>query len=372
MKPQITTIDVIQLASGDSLSIQVYKFIGAKPGKKAYIQGNLHGCEIVGNKVIYELINVLSSLDKNKIAGEIWLVPVCNPLATNERTHFFATGGFNPYDGQDWNRIFWDYEKECGDLDNFVADQVTLETELIRKAFLKKILTAFQKQLAQIQAPSSVPYSKRYRYHLQSLCLDANYVIDIHSSSNQAIDYLYGFHSREESAKYFLLERGILMDNYDGDAFDEAFIKPWLAIEKHLSQVGQKTIFDVESWTLELGSGMAMNPDSVKRGVRGIMNYLSYKQIISSDEVLQTAIKIVPKSTINKYYASVGGMIENRVELGTQVQTGDLLYKILCFSSSDKLPKKFSIYAENSGLVFDLSTSQSVNQGEYVLSVMVD
>ncbi|MGB3692327.1 MAG: succinylglutamate desuccinylase/aspartoacylase family protein [Spirulinaceae cyanobacterium] len=372
MEPQITTIDVIQLASGDNLSIQVYKFIGSQPGKKSYIQANLHGCEIVGNQVIYELINFLFDLDKKQLVGEIWLVPLCNPLATNERTHFFSTGRFNPYNGQDWNRIFWDYEKECNDLGNFVASQLTLETELVQKNFLEKILTAFQQQLERIKAPSSVPYSERYRYHLQSLCLDANYVIDIHSSSNQAIDYLYCFSGREESAKYFLLESGILMNEYDGDAFDEAFLKPWLAVEKQFAQVGQTVAFDVESWTLELGSGLVIEPDSVTKGVRGIINYLTYKKVLSLNEVEQTAIKLVQKSAIKKYYASVGGMIQNRVELGTKVQKGDLLYQVLSFPASNELPHKISVHAENNGLVFDLATNQAVNQGEYVLSIMSD
>ncbi len=372
MEPQIATIDVLQLASGDNLSIQVYKFIGSKPGSKTYIQANLHGCEIVGNQVIYELINFFSGLDIKQLRGQIWLVPVCNPLATNERTHFFSTGRFNPYDGKDWNRIFWDYEKECGDLGNFVASQVTLETELIQKNFLEKILTAFQQQWQRINAPSSVPYRERYRYHLQSLCLDANYVIDIHSSSNQAIDYLYCFSGREESARYFLLERGILMNDYDGDAFDEAFLKPWLAVEKQFAQVGQSVAFDIESWTLELGSGLVIEPDSVKRGVRGIINYLTYKQVLSLNQLQKTEIKLVLKSAIKKYYASVGGMIQNRVALGTQIQKGELLYQVLCFSSSHKSPHKVSISSEDNGLVFDLSTNQSVNQGEYVLSVMKD
>lgn len=56
MIPTISTIPLQHLASGDRLFIQVYKFIGAKPGKKAYLQGNLHGAEIVGNAVIYQLI----------------------------------------------------------------------------------------------------------------------------------------------------------------------------------------------------------------------------------------------------------------------------------------------------------------------------
>jgi hypothetical protein len=36
MIPVISTIPVVQLASGDRLSLQVYQFRGAVPGKKAY------------------------------------------------------------------------------------------------------------------------------------------------------------------------------------------------------------------------------------------------------------------------------------------------------------------------------------------------
>jgi predicted deacylase len=56
MLPAIETIPVRQMASGDILAIQVYKFSGSHPGKKVYIQSNLHGAEISGNAVIYQLI----------------------------------------------------------------------------------------------------------------------------------------------------------------------------------------------------------------------------------------------------------------------------------------------------------------------------
>ncbi len=40
------------------------------------------------------------------------------------------------------------------------------------------------------------------------------------------------------------------------------FIKPWLALEACFQQIGRN--IDIEAWTLELGSGMQMNPNSVK------------------------------------------------------------------------------------------------------------
>lgn len=371
MLPKIETIELFKLASGDLLSLQVYKFIGDRAGKKVYIQSNLHGAEIVGNAVIQRLIQYLFTVEETEIQGEIWLVPVCNPLGTNQRGHFFATGRFNNYDGKNWNRIFWDYEKECDDLVEFARSQVTLPVEVIRKNYFEKIQFAWQEQLLKLQQPSSVAISDRYRAVLQSLCLDTDYLIDIHSSSNQAIDFLFCFATREKSANYFLLDRGILMTEYDGDAFDEAFLKPWLALEKELQNLGHNIQFDLESWTLELGSGMTMNPDSVTKGFEGIKNYLLHKKILLSEKKISTKnIQLVERNAIKSYYAVTGGMIQNRLPLHTEVKKGDRIYQLLSFNKQQKLPEIIDVCAENDGIIFDLATNQSVNQGEYVLDIL--
>ncbi|GAB4243220.1 MAG: hypothetical protein Kow00121_68620 [Elainellaceae cyanobacterium] len=63
MTPSLETIPLLQLASGDRLFLQVYKFTGATAGKKVYIQSNLHGAEIAGNAVIHQLIHWLTTLE---------------------------------------------------------------------------------------------------------------------------------------------------------------------------------------------------------------------------------------------------------------------------------------------------------------------
>ncbi|PPT07085.1 Succinylglutamate desuccinylase/aspartoacylase [Geitlerinema sp. FC II] len=374
MIPEVSSIELAQLASGDILSLQVYKFRGATPGKKAYLQANLHGAEIVGNAVVYQLIEFLSELDSSQITGEIWLVPACNPLSTNQRSHHFSSGRYNPYDGRDWNRIFWDYEKTDEAIAEFAKTQVHLDPETIQQNFRDRVLRKFATLRQKIDAPSSVPYSDRYRYALQSLCLDADYVIDIHSSSNQSCDYIYCFQTREDSAKYFLLNYGILLNEYDGNAFDEAFLKPWLALERELAKLENPTYFDLESWTLELGSGMKIDPDSVYRGVRGIKNYFAGKKIlnIAGFPLVQTSsqkVEFFQKSHLKKYYAPHGGFVRSRVALGTIVRSQQLLYQLLVLNKSGERPEIVDVCAERGGIVFDLSTNQAVNQGEYVLGL---
>lgn len=375
MIPTLSTIPLLQLASGDRLALQVYRFRGAKPGKKAYLQSNLHGAEISGNEVIHRAIGFLRELDASQLAGEIWLVPVCNPLGVNQRSHHFSSGRYNIYDGKDWNRIFWDYEKTGEDIAAFARSQLDLEPEAIIESYRKEILQKFRSLQAEIEAPSRVTYGEYYRYQLQSLCLDADYVIDLHSSTNRAIDYLYCFHSREDSARAFLLDYGILMNEYDGDAFDEAFLKPWLALERELKNLGKPIQFDIESWTLELGSGMEMNPESVDRGFLGVINYLASKGMLNVEnfprkETEIYPIKLTPKSRINKYYAPHGGMLKTDISAGDYIKSGQKIYDILSF---DKVANKSELipgFAEAGGLVFDVARNQSVNQFDYMLSVM--
>ncbi|MTJ52996.1 succinylglutamate desuccinylase/aspartoacylase family protein [Anabaena sp. UHCC 0253] len=376
MIPIISTIPLFQLASGEFLSLQVYKFVGAKSGKKVYIQSNLHGAEIVGNAVIYQLIDFFRTLKTTQIVGEIWLVPVCNPLAINQRNHSFSTGRFNIYDGKNWNRIFWDYEKKHHDIEEFARSQIGLDLDTIQDNFSRKIKHSFDSLLDKINARSSVRLTDKYRYKLQSLYLDADYIIDLHSHTGQGIEYLYYFQNREDSANLFLLNYGILFDEYDGDAFDEAFIKPWLALETaFLKLTGEKFRFDIEAWTLELGSGMQMNPDSITKGVRGIKNYLAKKGILEIQDFPQTETishqtSFRSLSQVKEYWTPVGGMILSKPRLGTLVNQGDLLYKVLTFNKTGELPTIIHVYAETTGLVYDISINDSVNEGEFVLGTM--
>ncbi|MCC5634485.1 succinylglutamate desuccinylase/aspartoacylase family protein [Nostoc sp. CHAB 5844] len=374
MIPQIETIFLRQMASGDRLSLQVYKFIGAYPGKKVYIQSNLHGAEISGNAVIHQLIEFLLSINVTDLVGEIWLVPVCNPMGTNERAQHFSHGRHCVYEARDWNRIFWDYEKECEDLEEFAKSQLLLEPEVIRQNYLSKIKNKFAEKLEKINFSSSLPFTDQFSYKLQNLSLDADYLIDLHSSTNQGLDYIYYFCDRQDSAAYFLLNYGILLDKYDGDAFDEAFIKPWLALEACFHSLGRNIKFDIEAWTLELGAGMQINPHSVAKGVQGVKNYLIQKGILKTanfhQKIENHVMACFASSNRTKYYAIAGGMIQSRVELGSEVQAGDKLYQILSFNKESALPKVIEIYAEHNGLIYDVATNQAVNQGEFVLGII--
>lgn len=375
MQPDIQTIHLARLCSGDDLALQVYQFRGQQPGQKIYIQSNLHGAEIVGNVVIQALLRWLYQLKEQQLAGEIWLVPACNPMGMNQRSHFFSSGRYNPYDGKDWNRIFWDYNPHQTELDQFAKAHFQSSPETIYQKYREQIHNTFQQETQLTHQPSGVPFSVRYQQTLQSLCLDADVVIDIHSSSNQGIDYLFAFPNQENSAQAFLLDVGLLVTEPDGDTFDEAFLKPWLSLERTFAKLGRDIHFGLASWTLELGSGMNANGASVNKGIKGIKNYLANQGVVNGSdfplpETETHRMNLVDKTQLKKYYAPTGGMVQNPSPLNANIIAGDPIYEILQFNKQGKKPELIPVKAEASGMIFDLGTNQAVNEGEYVLSVL--
>ncbi|MDB9525378.1 succinylglutamate desuccinylase/aspartoacylase family protein [Oscillatoria sp. CS-180] len=371
MNPDVTVVPLLELASGDSLSLQVYRFVGSQPGKIVYVQSNLHGAELAGNVVIHRLLSYLTALDQTHLRGEIRLVPVCNPIGVNTRAHHFASGRFNPYDGQDWNRIFWDYEQVHKGARSLAERHLGSSVETIQRAYRQAILQSFQVELDALQSPVGVPLHQRYRTRLQQQALDADMVIDLHTSANQGMVYTYYFRDRESSIPYFDLDFAIQLDKFDGNAFDETFINPWLALETAFADMGRSLQFDVEAWTLELGSSMAINSVAVERGLRGILNYLRYRKVLV-DRVPEFC-KPVPlsrSSRLTKYFATRGGFIQNRVQPGTRIQPGDWLYSLLRLRKTGAMPVEETICAQQAGLVYDVGWNQAVSEGEYVLAVM--
>jgi predicted deacylase len=372
MDAEIKGLPLLHMASGDVVSLQQYRFAGAHPGKVVYLQANLHGAEIAGNSVIHQLLTYCKTLDAAALQGEIRLVPACNPIGVNTRAHNFVSGRFNPYDGRDWNRIFWDWEQEHQGARTFAAQHLESDRGTIQQASREYILQHFAAELAALDDPAGVPVHQRYRTRLQQQALDADILIDLHSSSNQGMVYAYYFRDRAASVPYFDLDFAILLDRFDGNAFDEAFINPWLELEKAFADLGRSLRFEVEAWTLELGSGMKTDVPAIERGVNGILNYLRQQQVLLDGvSVFQQSVPLTRASQLQKYYATAGGFVQQRVAIGTWVQRGEVLYELLCLNKTGQYPQVITVQAQQSGLVYDLSISEGVSEGEYVLAVMI-
>ena len=88
---------VATLASGHELALTVHVIRGARPGPRVGVSAMVHGDELDGLLVTRELWR---TVDPSELAGELWLLPVANPLAME------AVSRNTPIDMLDMNRVF--------------------------------------------------------------------------------------------------------------------------------------------------------------------------------------------------------------------------------------------------------------------------
>ncbi len=65
MQPIASSLTIGELAAGQALTLPIYHFkpSGQVAGPKVYIQANVHGAEVQGNAVIFQLMKQLERCD---------------------------------------------------------------------------------------------------------------------------------------------------------------------------------------------------------------------------------------------------------------------------------------------------------------------
>lgn len=425
--PQIKFHPVIAHGSGEQLGVTVIEFGNPNSVYKAYIQGSLHGTELMGSVVILELVERLMSLESS-INGFIRLVPACNPIGIATKVFNTQVGRVNLTDFEDWNRIFHRLVKKVGDDDSFDYEvKITTSVTQLRERWSKiaktsdteeivislKLLANFhanndiseiQKELNDILSYALLSLSNKKEYYfsssellgfeLENLALGADTIIDLHTNSGAGAFYTYFFEWQRESLPYLGVECGLKMMESKSKAFDECNGQGWAALwrlfreDKDLHKLRPDFMPPVELWTLELGSGNDVNLQDVNRYADKIMNYLCYRGLIPDNPQKFSNQIYIPRKGINiadiTYFAPCSGFFYPSVEPGAVVEAGDELGKIVSLSQLKEYANRcefpenlyeslnVSLYARKKAFVLNRIDSVMVFQGMTLFQVMED
>ena len=95
-------------------SISSFHFGTPGSGQKVYIQASLHADELPGMMTAWHLKQRLAALEaEGRIAGEIILVPVANPIGLDQNLNGVALGRFELASGQNFNRYYPAFAASC-------------------------------------------------------------------------------------------------------------------------------------------------------------------------------------------------------------------------------------------------------------------
>lgn len=355
---QISQEDILvgEIANGLPLTIPVYRLQGNSKAKSVYIQANMHGAEVQGNAVIYQLLEELKNLD---IQGDITLVPYANPIGCNQKSGEFTLGRFDPITGVNWNRIYHHNPKLSQDLAK--AHSQYDDTSL--KATFKQALIDDIDQQLQGKA-HQLTTGKRIALNLQRLAHYADIILDLHTGPISA-EHLYCPEYAKSSARYFNIPHTVLIPNEFSGAMDEANFCPWWQLSAQLAEQGRAFPVAVEAFTVELGSQEKIDLSAAKNSAHGILNYLQHQGVIAPATFCTQSMARYAcwLKDYRAYYAPMGGMVEYLAKPNQHIKAGEPIANILRMERYLSETPLHTLRAEQDSIAILHFASASVNQG---------
>ncbi len=210
------TITISESASLNKKSIKVYEIKNSKATKNIYLQAGLHGTELTGTPILFELINQINQNPKEFENFNFSIVPICNPESTDSQIMGLQTGynniHTNPQNCINYNR-----------------------------PNLNKV--------------SSIEYNHFKK--LLKLTKTADIVIDLHTSGAESLWHLYCHKSLVKMAKNFGINHIIGCETKIGCFEDICFDN------------------DKQAYTLECGPSRILSQSNIEKGIQAIKSFLN-------------------------------------------------------------------------------------------------
>lgn len=324
-----THISVAQNASGRHLNVPIYEISSGMDGPHVYIQSSIHGSEVQGNVVIYHLIQALKNI---LVRGKITLVPNCNPVGTNIKAGEYTLGRFDPVNGTNWNRGYYYDEQSVIEFANNVSE--TDDISDIRNAFKAHTL---DKIIEKKQQPWGLGLAQQLNLTLQSISSQADIVLDLHNGPVSS-RHIYIPEYLAHQAVQFSIPHTILIPNQFAGALDEASFCPWWTLSERLgARFGRDYDFNVEAYTLEMGSQEIIDFKDGEKDACSILAYLQHKDAIATNTYQPQKMKRlgVYLKDYKTLFTDFGGMVEYSAQPGQLIKKGETLAKVLNIDDLD-------------------------------------
>jgi predicted deacylase len=363
-----------EMASGAALTVPVYRINGKQRGPDVYIQANMHGAEVQGNAVIFQLLEQLKTLELN---GSITLVPYANPVACNHKNGEYTLGRFDPITGVNWNRM---YHFDENIIEPFTQAYLTESAVEIERAFKALMLDQISQKLN--HNIYGITTGQRIAFQLQRLAHQADIVLDLHTGPISS-KHLYCPEYAQASAKYFDIPHVLFIPNGFDGALDEATFCPWWCLQLKFAELGRdfpitktdanqgKDAVIKESFTVELGSQEQIDLDVAHDDALGILSYLQYQGVINSHDY-HPKVMIRYSCMLEHYkalYSPMGGMVDYLAEFGQPLAAGEPLARILRMDNYGDGDPLHYISLDHSVIPILHFASASVNQGTELYKV---
>ena len=364
MRVSQASLKIGELATGQDLTLPIFSIKAENvSAPSVYIQANVHGAEVQGNAVIYQLMQLLEGYT---LCGDITLVPLANPLGINQKSGEFTLGRFDPITGVNWNREYLDHKI---DIAAWYQEHLVLSDGELIAAFRSSLLESC---LQRLNSEWGITTGHQQAVMLQSMAHRADIVIDLHTGP-KSCKHLYCPEYDANAASYFSIAYTLLIPNDFGGAMDESVFYPWWQLSEHMKSQGRDMSIPVSAFTLELGSQENIHLEDAAVDAKGILTYLSERGVIAE--------KVTPAKMLRyacylkdykKYHSPLGGMVEYLAEVGEPLPAGKPLVNILRLDLYGSEKALTSLKLQQDCVPILHFASASVYQGTELYKVMTN
>lgn len=296
----------IHLADGTPVRIPLVVIQGTEPGPVLWVSAAMHGQEISGIAVVWELMR--GRFDPGALRGTVVAAPVLNPLSFTGQTYF------TPQDGYNLNRSF------PGDPHGLLTARLAA---LIYREGVEK----------------------------------CDYFVDFHCNPDPALCFsiikdpgdAQVWQTSQEMAQAFGITTIEMESRYEAH-------RTGTLVEAALSLGKPSLILELIPWR-------RISPEAVEVGVRGMLNVMKYLDMIDGEIEPQEGVQILDgRLTRVEIMASAGGLVKQYKTAGDPVRSGEILGHIVDVYGDEVEPVVSPV--EGWLLAFPLLNNQAVGTGD--------
>ncbi|MBT8369333.1 MAG: succinylglutamate desuccinylase/aspartoacylase family protein, partial [Deltaproteobacteria bacterium] len=348
---------------GNSRTLTVIRYGDSASGSKAYIQAGLHADEVPGFLVMHHLIDKLDQADAaDKIKGQIFLVPVANPIGVSQWRDETLQGRFDFYSNINFNRQHLNLTKQIAErIIGRLLDTPEENVALIRKTG-KEVLSAL------------VPENEtQYLKHLLlSLSYDADVVLDLHCD-HQALVHVYLGTPLWPDAADLSAQLGadatLLAEDSGGRPFDEACSRIWWQLAKKFPDhpIPPACL----SATVELRGTADVSHEYGAQDADNICLFLQRRGFIQGQapELPSLRNDATPLRGVEHIKAPVPGVAIFLKKPGDFIDNGEVIAEIVNPLEAAMKNRIIPVQSSSEGLLFSVNSDRFVKPGRILAKI---
>ncbi|TXH32664.1 MAG: succinylglutamate desuccinylase/aspartoacylase family protein [Rhodospirillaceae bacterium] len=365
MSKRIDRITLPSMSPGTDRFLKVHRYgtPGAQP--KAYLQASLHADEIPGMMAAHHLIRRLDEADKRgDILGEIIVVPVANPIGSNQVVNGVHAGRYELRGGGNFNRRWPDLfaglvEATAGKL----GADATSNVAVVRQAIGDRLST--------MTASGEL---SALRLELSKLAYDADFVLDLHCDDDSHVHlFLIPDHWPEgqDLAALIGAEAVLLAADSGGASFDEVFSSPWAKLQEAVG-AGYPVPAACLAATVEFRGRADVFDEIGEKDADALYTFLQRRGLIAGKarDLPAPRCQATMLDACDVVRSPAAGILAYKAQLGQQVRTGDVIAELIDPLADDQAAARQIIRCQTDGKVLSRSMHKLVAPGDSVAKVV--